>query len=90
MSILEEAEAITNGERQAHYGHPLHDYTKTVGAFNALTGRDLSPEEGCLFMVCVKLSRQTHMHKRDNLVDAAGYINCIDKIHTRKGEDESA
>jgi hypothetical protein len=87
LSILAEADVLTNGDRQTAYGHPLDDYSKTVGAFNALTGRDLTPEEGVLFMVCVKLSRETHLPKRDNRVDACGYINCLDKIHERKAEE---
>lgn len=79
-SILAEADRLTNGDRNAAYGHPLDDYTKTTSAFNALTGRDLTPEEGVLFMICVKLSREMHAPKRDNRVDAAGYINCLQKI----------
>lgn len=31
-------------------------------------------------MVAVKISRQCHMPKRDNLVDGAGYFNCLDMI----------
>lgn len=44
-------------------------------------------EEGVLFMVCVKLSRETHLPKRDNRVDACGYINCLDKIAERRARE---
>ena len=30
-----------------------------------------------MFMVCVKLSRQVNKHGRDNLVDAAGYLETL-------------
>lgn len=51
-------------------------YARTVGAFNALTGRDLTIGEGILYMQLVKLSRQRHSPKRDNLVDLCGYALC--------------
>lgn len=77
-SILEEADRLVSVDRGNDYGHPRDDYGRTVRAFNALTGHDLTPEQGILFMVCVKLSRQQHKQKRDNLVDAAGYLKCLD------------
>jgi hypothetical protein len=84
-SILQEADRLTNGDRNKAYGHPFDDYSKTVGAFNALTGRNLTVEEGIIFMVCVKLSRETHAPKRDNRVDACGYMNCLQKVAERRG-----
>ena len=45
--------------------------------FNAATGHSLTPKDGLLFMVCVKLSREMHRHKRDNLVDACGYTRLM-------------
>jgi hypothetical protein len=80
-TILEEAQHLVHGDRGNDYGHPLDDFRRTVGAFNALTGHDLKVEEGPLFMCCVKLSREANKHKRDNLVDNAGYSDCIQQIH---------
>jgi hypothetical protein len=86
QSVLAEAEMLINGDRQTQYNHPTLDYRKTVGAFNALTGHNLTVKEGMLFMVCVKLSREAYKHKRDNLVDACGYIGCIEKNENFKEE----
>lgn len=73
-SILQEAQRLVHGDRGADYGHPLDDFTKTATLFNTLTGANLTPCDVALFMVCVKLSREANKHKRDNLVDAAGYL----------------
>lgn len=77
-SILVEAESLVHGQRGVDYGHPLDDFTRTANLVNVLL-RDrlrfeLKAEDVALFMVCVKLSRQMNRNKRDNLVDAAGYI----------------
>jgi hypothetical protein len=36
-------------------------------------------------MACVKMSREAFKPKRDNRVDAAGYIECADLIAQRQG-----
>jgi len=79
-SILAEAEHLTTRDRNDSYGHPAHDYGRVSAAFNALTGHDISTEEAILFMVCVKLAREAYKPKRDNRVDAAGYLNCLDMV----------
>ena len=38
---------------------------------------DLDARDVALFMVAVKLSRQVNKHGRDNLVDAAGYLETL-------------
>lgn len=40
-------------------------------------------------MVCLKLSRQMNKPKRDNLVDAAGYVNCLDMIIKKKASEDA-
>ena len=79
-SILAEAEHLTTRDRNESYGHPAHDYGRVSAAFNALTGHDISTEEAILFMVCVKMAREAFKPKRDNRVDAAGYLNCLDMV----------
>lgn len=79
-SILAEAEHLTTRDRNESYGHPAHDYSRVSAAFNSLTGHRITPEEAILFMVCVKLAREAYKPKRDNRVDAAGYLNCLDLV----------
>jgi hypothetical protein len=84
-SILEEAERLVNGDRNDAYGPPWEDYARTVAIFNAWTGHSLSAADGMRFMVAVKLSRETHAFRRDNYVDAAGYLDCLHKTHRVTG-----
>ena len=74
---LQEAQRLVYGDRGDDYGPPAEDYGRTVDIFRAITGVELTPWQGIMFMVAVKLSRMTPSPtKRDHYVDAAGYIDC--------------
>ena len=78
-SILDTAKRITAGERQEDYGHPSGDFGRAAQMWTAILGEKLhagekvTAEDIPLCMIAVKLARQAHRHKRDNLVDIAGY-----------------
>jgi len=78
-SILEEAQRITGGTRREDYGHPGEDFAHTAMMWNGILESKLRPDAEItamdipLCMIAVKLARQSHRHKRDNLVDIAGY-----------------
>jgi hypothetical protein len=80
-SVLTEAQGLVHGDRNKAYGHPLHDYSRTAGMVNAMLAHKLkeplTAEDLGLVMCCVKLSRQQNAPKRDNLVDLAGYAECV-------------
>jgi hypothetical protein len=84
--ILLQAHELITRDRQNAYSHPLDDYSRTVSIYNALKGEDvMTAEDGILFMICVKLSRLIHeldngLDIPDNLVDAAGYIGCLQMV----------
>lgn len=74
--ILAEALRITNGDRQNAYGPPDQDFTRTAAMWSAIKGVEFSAREVAMFMIAMKLSRETHQCKRDNWVDIAGYAKC--------------
>lgn len=84
MSILSEADAIAGEDRSRDYGHPLINHQRIASIWNVQLGpilsRPITPREVALMMVGLKLAREVNTTKRDNLVDAAGYIKCIDMI----------
>lgn len=87
-TLVEAFELIT-GPRQAAYSHPEKDYGQVVRIFEAMTGVQLTAQQGVLFMVAVKLARLTHnldegRFHRDSLVDAAGYLGCLAMIENRR------
>jgi len=77
--VLDEAARLTAGDRHSDYGHPRDDFARTARMWSGVLADKLRP--GCevsamdvpLCMIAVKLARQAHRHKRDNLVDVAGY-----------------
>lgn len=77
-SILAEAEHLTTRDRQDAYGHPGIEFGKVADAFNAMTGHRITARQAITFMVVLKLVRENFQSKRDNRVDAAGYLNCLD------------
>ncbi len=84
-SILEEAQTVTDGERQDRYGHPSVNHSRTAGlweAYLAAKGVDvtLAAEDVCWMNVLQKIARELHSQTRDSLVDVAGYAANVDQI----------
>jgi hypothetical protein len=74
LSILQEAEDIVSGARQAAYGHPLDDFSKTAKMWSGLFGVEITAEQVALGMMAVKMSRLLNTpNHRDSMVDIAGY-----------------
>ena len=82
-SILDDAKEITGNDRMTLYGQPRHNFADVARLWSAyLTNKfeinlNLEPKDIALMMCLFKVCRELAGHKRDNLVDAAGYIrNC--------------
>lgn len=76
-SVLVEAEGLVHGDRNADYGHPLDDFTRTAKIWGAILGVPISPKQVGLCMCGVKISRECNKSKRDNMVDLAGYAETV-------------
>lgn len=79
-SICQEAHRITNTDRNEDYGHPLDDFSHAAEIISAILQREISPEEIPLIQIGIKLARESNKHKRDNLVDIAGYANTMQML----------
>ena len=77
-SEMQEAALLVYGDRQGDYGTPRENYEGIAqvwsGLLHMILKRPITPEEAALMMVGLKLQRQAMKHKRDNLVDAHGYL----------------
>ena len=75
QAILRQA-AQTIDDRAAERDLPAErSMARAVGAFNTLTGKDLTETQGWLFMAVLKLARATAgKHNPDDLLDAAAYV----------------
>jgi len=78
--VLDEAKALTTGDRNVTYGPPDADFARTAGMLNSLFSDRLKvpfrPEDVAKIVMCIKLSRSAWNEKRDNYVDLAGYAAC--------------
>jgi hypothetical protein len=77
-TLLEEAGYLVSEERQAAYGHPSKNFSETAALWSVILGIQVTPEQVALCMVQVKIARELNAHKRDNIVDAIGYLVAYD------------
>lgn len=82
-TILEEAQRLVYGPRCDDYGHPADDYAKVALIWTAILGVPVTAKQAALCMVGVKLAREVHRPKRDNLTDGAGYFAVAARIQGR-------
>lgn len=83
MSILKKAEELINGDRAKQYGDADELYSVAAKLFSEVSGIEICCEDVIMMMVCVKLARESHRHKSDNLVDACGYLELLDRIRNK-------
>ncbi len=81
-TVIQEAGRIVDGDREQTYGHPALNFERTAVLASVVFGHPVTVKQVALFMVCLKIAREVHQHKRDNLVDGIGYFRCIEKMET--------
>lgn len=73
-----EAISLVNGARQSAYGPPAKNYEGIAKMWSGMLvnklNRDITAEEAALMMAAMKIQRQCMKSKRDNRVDAYGYL----------------
>lgn len=79
-TIFEEAEVIVGGDRRQDYGDVRESFERIGKAWSAVLPCDVTAEQVALCMIGLKLVRESHAHKRDNVVDIAGYARCLEKM----------
>lgn len=82
--ILDEAYQIIYGDREQTYGRPGKNLNCIATMWNAYlqsTERDhITAHDVCMMMALLKIAREGNAFKRDNLVDACGYIALADRL----------
>jgi hypothetical protein len=83
-SVLEEAARIVAGDRAEAYGSPADHFARVGRAWSAILEAhcgypvdDLPPRIVGLMMISFKVDREANRSRRDNLVDIAGYAECV-------------
>lgn len=84
LSILQKAEALINGPRRASYGSASKNFTNVAAGMSVILGVTVTAEQVGLCMVWLKICRQVNKPDTDNLLDAAGYLGCIEQVQKDK------
>lgn len=79
-TIAGEAVQLVSADRQAQYGHPLDNFQRTADLWSVILNTPVTPEQVALCMVQVKVARELQNPKRDNIVDAIGYLLTYDAV----------
>lgn len=89
MNIIERANEIVNTrseEKERMYGDFENSMDKMAEIFNSLTGLNLTAVEMYKAMIALKLSRESHFHKEDNLLDVIAYIGSLNNYLNNKNK----
>ena len=82
----DKAAELVLGSRNADYGNPHPDFAGIAlmwsGLLNTKLNAQITAVEVGLMMTALKLRRQAHKPKADNLDDAHGYLLCIEWIES--------
>lgn len=82
---MKEAWSLTNGDRRDAYGDPKEVFDAYGAVWTSILGPKLRPgsvvdaADATLMMAGLKLCREAHKIKRDNVVDCHGYLS----LHSR-------
>lgn len=84
MTHADTAATLVLGDRNADYGSPDADFAGIAlmwsGLLNTALSRHLTASDVALMMTALKLRRHAHKAKPDNLIDAHGYLLCLEWI----------
>ncbi len=86
MNILEKANQIVNErseEKERMYGPFETSMIKAADLSSIMTGKEISAADMYLFMVALKLSRESFAHKEDNLLDAVAYLGALNNLYEK-------
>ncbi len=85
-SILQEAQRLVYGPRQATYGHPFDDFSRIGRVWAAVLGLpEVTPEQVALCMAGLKLCRLVgEPGHHDSIVDIAGYAGTYELVRSRR------
>lgn len=85
--LLDKAKAVTNGDREEHYGSPEDNFATIADLWETYLGRrksaaiTITPDDVAVMMILLKVARlawdNTH---EDSWVDIAGYAACGSEI----------
>ena len=86
-SILQEAHSIVNErneDKDRRYGSFDDCMGRVAALATILTGKEITVDDAYNILISLKLSRESHYHKRDNMVDLCGYVQGLHSYREKK------
>lgn len=84
MNILEEANKIVferKGDQATTYGS-FNECNRRVAALaSILCNKEITEEDMFKILMALKLGRESHMHREDNLLDLVAYTAALNNWH---------
>lgn len=71
--ITTEALGLLYGDRQDAYGSFEESFGRIAQFWTTYLGVEIMPTDVAQMMLLLKISRQKHAHKRDNIIDQINY-----------------
>lgn len=78
--LLDEVKKIIY-DREASYGSVDYNFKKIANYWSEYLGIKLNENNVAIMMILLKIAREQCGHKRDNLIDIAGYVECLDNLN---------
>jgi hypothetical protein len=78
VEALREAAKIIDGDRNAQYGDPEDNFSRTAKIWSVILNHEISSEDVAMMMVGLKVARYASKSgfQGDTWVDIAGYAGC--------------
>lgn len=83
MNILKEADKIVNDrsqEKERQYGDFITCMEKTAKIATLMGSNVISTTDAYNVLIALKLARQSHSNKEDNLLDACAYLGSLNNF----------
>lgn len=83
-SLAMEAIDLVTGDRNDDYGDPADDFARIAMGWAEIVQAPVDAEQVALMMVWLKVCREVNKPKRDNVVDAIGYLLTYDAVRAER------
>lgn len=81
--ILQWADDLINGERDAVYGTPQENFERTAALWSVILQQKVYPQQVGVMLALLKISRLVNSPDHlDSYIDAAGYLALAGEIGT--------
>ncbi len=85
FALLDDTKTILESRRK-QYGPPNKEFKDIALMWSVIVDKNLTAEQVGLMMIALKMVRHNNNYKRDNVVDIAGYAQCLDDLHKEPNE----